>query len=133
MDSSIVFDKIKKFFTGDLFIVAAAAVVFIGWVTGLWAAFLCVLALLCTAPLIFTSSNRSLLVFFMQFTFIISRDRGVFDRNAVEDEIVQAMTLFRLQKADPRIGFEASNHYFYSLNDLREKVISCSWILKELN
>ena len=69
MDSSIVFDKIKKFFTGDLFIVAAAAVVFIGWVTGLWAAFLCVLALLCTAPLIFTSSNRSLLVFFMQFTF----------------------------------------------------------------
>ena len=64
-----------------------------------------------------------------QITFIISRDRGVFDRNAVEDEIVQAMTLFRLQKADPRIGFEASNHYFYTPNALMEKVLSCRLML----
>ncbi|MBQ9369445.1 MAG: O-antigen ligase family protein [Clostridia bacterium] len=74
MDGSKVFDKIEKFCSGDLFIVAAAAVVFIGWVTGLWVIFLCLLALLCTAPLFFTSSNRSLLVFFMQFTFIISHN-----------------------------------------------------------
>ena len=75
MDRSMVIDKVKKFFTGDLLIVASAAVVFIGWVTELWAIFLCLLALLCTVPLFFTDSNRSLLVFFTQFTFVISRNR----------------------------------------------------------
>ena len=74
MERSTVFEKIKSFLTGDLFIVAAAALVFIGWVSGLWVIFLCLLTLLCTAPLLFTDSNRSLLVFFLQFTFIISHD-----------------------------------------------------------
>ena len=64
-----------------------------------------------------------------QIAFIISRDQGVFDRSAVENEIVLAKTLLRLQKEDPRIGFEASNHYFYTPNALMEKVLSCQLML----
>ena len=30
---------------------------------------------------------------------------------------------------DSRIGFEASNHYLYTANDLREKVLNCEHLL----
>ena len=43
-----------------------------------------------------------------------------------------ALRLYRIVRRDSRIGFEASNHYYYTLNDLMEKVVSCSFILREL-
>jgi hypothetical protein len=45
------------------------------------------------------------------------------------DEIENARRLFTLAREDPRIGFEASNHYYYLPLDLVEKVINCEYIL----
>lgn len=49
----------------------------------------------------------------------------------VQDEIANAKDLFLIAKEDPRIGFEASNHYFYLPLDLVEKVINGEYILHE--
>ncbi len=48
----------------------------------------------------------------------------------VKDEINNAAQLFNLTRQDSRIGFEASNHYYYIPVDLVEKIISCEYILK---
>jgi hypothetical protein len=50
-------------------------------------------------------------------------------RSIVTDEIQNAERLFGLTRIDPRIGFEASNHYYYFPMDLVEKVINCQYIL----
>jgi len=44
------------------------------------------------------------------------------------DEIDNAGRLFTLTRADPRIGFEASNQYYYLPLDLVEKVINCDYV-----
>ncbi len=50
-------------------------------------------------------------------------------REIAADEIDNAKRLFTLTRQDPRIGFEASNHYYYLPLDLVEKVINCEYIL----
>ena len=50
-------------------------------------------------------------------------------KTSVADEIDNAKRLFVLTREDPRIGFEASNHYYYLPLDLIEKVINCEYIL----
>ena len=49
----------------------------------------------------------------------------------VKEELELAKKLHEIARRDSRIGFEASNHYYYSLNDLREKVLNCESILFE--
>ena len=49
-----------------------------------------------------------------------------------EEEIALALRLAEIVRRDSRIGFEASNHYYYTLNDLYEKVISCAYIIERL-
>jgi hypothetical protein len=44
------------------------------------------------------------------------------------DEIDNAKRLFALTRQDPRIGFEASNHYYYLPLDLIEKVVNCQYL-----
>lgn len=53
-------------------------------------------------------------------------------QHILSDEISNARQLYSLAKADSRIGFEASNHYFYVPLDLVEKVINCEWISERL-
>jgi hypothetical protein len=43
-------------------------------------------------------------------------------------ELEAAKALHRIQVTDPRIGFEASNQYYYIPIDLVEKVVKCEWI-----
>ena len=50
-------------------------------------------------------------------------------RKAVADEIETATRLFALTLEDTRIGYEASNHYYYLPLDLVEKVVNCRYIL----
>ncbi len=45
------------------------------------------------------------------------------------DECQLARQLYRINKEDSRIGFEASNHYYYLPLDFVEKVINCEYIL----
>ena len=71
----------------------------------------------------------------LQIRFVMARNGG-FDRQTmircVREEIEIAERLHEIVRRDSRIGFEASNHYYYSLNDLREKIVSCEGILAEL-
>lgn len=46
-------------------------------------------------------------------------------------EIESAEQMHALQSIDSRLGFEASNHYFYIPADLVEKVINCRHLLEE--
>lgn len=73
---------------------------------------------------------------YLQIRFVRSRDNA-FDKNTmiacVKEEIELAHTLHDIILEDSRIGFEASNHYYYSPADLREKVINCEYILRELS
>ncbi len=52
--------------------------------------------------------------------------------DVIEGEIQLAKSLHDIVRKDSRIGFEASNHYYYTLQDLREKVVNCEYIRKSL-
>ena len=53
-------------------------------------------------------------------------------RQILTDEHHLAQRLHRLQAADSRIGFEASNQYYYVSVDLAEKVLNCQYLLARL-
>ena len=46
--------------------------------------------------------------------------------------MANTLTLYALAKQDSRIGFEASNHYYYTAQDLQEKVVNCQYVLEQL-
>jgi hypothetical protein len=46
-------------------------------------------------------------------------------RTLLSREIATATRLYALQSQDSRIGFEASNQYYYVPNDLLEKILNC--------
>jgi hypothetical protein len=48
------------------------------------------------------------------------------------EETKLAKRLLSIIKRDSRIGFEASNHYFYSVSDLMEKVLNCEFLKEQL-
>ncbi len=50
-------------------------------------------------------------------------------RQAATTEIQTAKRLYALVCRDSRIGFEASNHYYYLPLDLVEKVVNCDYVL----
>ncbi len=50
----------------------------------------------------------------------------------IDAEIKLAKALYEHARADSRLGFEASNHYFYLPLDLVEKVVSCDHLLARL-
>lgn len=53
-------------------------------------------------------------------------------RSAARAELETAKQLLPLVRADSRIGFESSNHYFYVPQDLVEKVLCCRHVLARL-
>jgi hypothetical protein len=52
-------------------------------------------------------------------------------RKIIADEIGLTKRLCRLALEDSRIGFEASNHYYYYPLDLVEKVVNCEYLMNE--
>ncbi|HEY5913357.1 MAG TPA: hypothetical protein VJA21_22440 [Verrucomicrobiae bacterium] len=48
----------------------------------------------------------------------------------IRDELRLARRLYQLQCSDSRLGFEASNHYFYVPLDLAEKILNCRDLLE---
>ncbi|OQA86755.1 MAG: hypothetical protein BWY31_01157 [Lentisphaerae bacterium ADurb.Bin242] len=50
----------------------------------------------------------------------------------LDEEIILAKRLHAVVLHDSRIGFEASNHYFYTVNDLKEKVLNCEHIKSQM-
>ena len=69
-----------------------------------------------------------------QANFVIARNTGDNDtmRRVVQDELELVKTFFPVVKADSRIGFEASNHYYYVPIDLAEKIVNCRDVLERL-
>ena len=57
---------------------------------------------------------------------------GLEIQQLLADESQLARELFLLARDDSRIGFEASNHYFYVPLDLVEKVINCEFLQRDL-
>ena len=49
----------------------------------------------------------------------------------LDEEKELAVTLHEIAMKDSRIGFEATNHYAYTVNDLREKVLNCEYLKKQ--
>ena len=71
---------------------------------------------------------------YLQVRFVRLRNKGGIRGELaaiVKEELELAKKLHEIARRDSRIGFEASNHYYYSLNDLREKVLNCESILFE--
>jgi hypothetical protein len=50
-------------------------------------------------------------------------------RPLIEAEAARAKALYALQRQDSRIGYEASNHYYYLPQDLQEKLINCHFLM----
>ena len=80
-----------------------------------------------------------------QARFVMARDRrlkanteqerdaaGKEMRELVARELATAKALLPLVQADSRIGYECSNHYFYTPQDVREKILCCRAIMAEL-
>jgi hypothetical protein len=60
------------------------------------------------------------------------RERALIDeiRAVLRREIDSALRLYAIQSRDSRVGFEASNQYYYVPQDLLEKVINCRYLLE---
>jgi hypothetical protein len=68
---------------------------------------------------------------YLQIAFIRRRSKGLYAvRALLEEEIDVATRLLNIVRRDSRIGFEASNHYYYTENTLMEKVFNCHYLLK---
>lgn len=77
----------------------------------------------------------------IHFASVANQSRAVMARDAGDpahlirlcaEESHLATRLHALQSRDSRIGFEASNQYYYIPHDLIEKVINCHWLADRL-
>ena len=66
---------------------------------------------------------------YCQIEIVLRRQAGEDFRRFILEERELALTLLRIVRQDSRIGFEASNHYFYVENDLLEKILNCDDLL----
>jgi hypothetical protein len=57
-----------------------------------------------------------------------SADRLRQIKKILDEEIELAKTLLVIVRRDSRIGFEASNHYYYTEQSLKEKVLNCEHV-----
>ncbi|HBN85032.1 MAG TPA: hypothetical protein DDZ89_14455 [Clostridiales bacterium] len=63
--------------------------------------------------------------------FVMERER-LEDKKHIQsilkDETDIVLNMLKLRKEDSRIGFEASNHYFYTVQDLKEKLLNLDYL-----
>lgn len=64
-----------------------------------------------------------------QSLFVQRRRENLSCKDIYEDEIRIALLEREAMRKDSRIGYEASNHYYFTQNDLAEKVINCQYLL----
>jgi hypothetical protein len=50
----------------------------------------------------------------------------------IADEIRLSRSQYAVAKSESLIGYEASNHYYYTPLDLAEKILNCDWIARQL-
>lgn len=59
------------------------------------------------------------------------RKQAAVMRACAEEELQTARRMYVLTKLDARLGFEASNHYYYLPVDLLEKVVNCAYAARQ--
>jgi len=66
-----------------------------------------------------------------QIKFICARDAGKSDEmvQLAKAEKELAINLYNIMEEYPQVGFEATNHYYYTKGSLMEKVINCQHII----
>lgn len=67
--------------------------------------------------------------------FVRGRDDGISQEELLQiihAEMETVQTLIDLRLEDSRIGYESSNHYFYTLQDLKEKMINLTYCEEQL-
>ncbi|MBE6375596.1 MAG: hypothetical protein E7050_03930 [Lentisphaerae bacterium] len=67
--------------------------------------------------------------------FVRLRDAGKKELlpEIIREEAALAEKMFLLAAEDSRLGFEASNHYYYTRQTLLEKIINCDYLLKQFH
>ena len=50
----------------------------------------------------------------------------------IEKEMATVQALIDIRLQDSRIGFESSNHYFYTMQDLKEKMINLAYCKEQI-
>lgn len=77
---------------------------------------------------------------YLQVRFINLRDHPaspgehrIHMRAVLDEEIGLARKLLSIMRKDSRIGFEASNHYYYTENSLLEKILNCDMIARSIS
>lgn len=73
----------------------------------------------------------------LQIRFLRMRNESVAKHAArrvtiLDEEISLAQRQLRLVRQDSRIGYEPTNHYLFTANDLQEKIINCLHLKSEL-
>jgi hypothetical protein len=68
---------------------------------------------------------------YLQTVFVRLRDSGETYNHVVEEEAMLAIRLANVEARNPTIGYESSNHYYYTRAMLMEKYINCKDILCE--
>lgn len=71
---------------------------------------------------------------YCQIAFIRLRDAGKLDatKAIIDEEAELAQRLLNCQSSDSRIGFEAANQYYFAENELKEKIIACKYLKRQL-
>lgn len=67
---------------------------------------------------------------YLQACFVRDRDRGILRKDILEEERKIALSEASLMAEDPMIGYEASNHYFFTRQALLEKALCCAYLLE---
>ncbi len=72
---------------------------------------------------------------YLQTCFIRRRNAGDVEgmKKYAREELENTLALYSLMRRDSRVGFESSNHYYYSLQSILEKIVNCETILAELD
>ena len=67
-----------------------------------------------------------------QIRFIRARDEGRYADAArtAEDELDISMKMLSLMNQNAAIGYEAANHYYFSKNQLAEKILNCLYMIR---
>lgn len=68
---------------------------------------------------------------YLECVFIRERNEGVFREDIVAQEAELALQEAAIMAHNPTIGYESSNHYFYTRQSLLEKVLNCHYLLKQ--
>jgi len=71
---------------------------------------------------------------YLQTKFIIERDQGRREGmlSVLDEEKEMALLMYELMSKNPRIGFEAANHYYFNKGMLAEKVVCCEYLKERL-